>query len=271
MSGAGAKNPAGYRDLPFALPQVEAGEKRRAKRLLKALQERYPDAKCALNYSTPHELLVATILSAQTTDAAVNKATPALFEKFPTPKAFAEAAPEEIQPYIQSLGFFRNKAKAIHLAMKDVVERFGGDVPRTMDELLSLHGVARKTANVVLGNAFGINDGFVVDTHIERLSKRFGLAPKDATVAMVERHLAARFPRDEWMHLSHMLISHGRGPCKARGAACGTDEICRKFCPDPESLCSNAVVKEKKTGAKKKTKKKAVKKTAKKKARTAKK
>lgn len=233
-------NPPGLRDVPFALPRVTPSARARAGRILKALRERYPDAKCALDYRTPHELLIATILSAQSTDVGVNKATPALFARFPTPADFAKATPRDIEPYVKSCGFFRNKAKAIHLAMKDVVERFGGDVPRTMDELLSLHGVARKTANVVLGNAFGVNVGFVVDTHIERLSKRFGLAPKSATVQMIERHLMALFPRESWTALSHMLIAHGRKVCKARGALCAEDAICREFCSNAKAMMKAA-------------------------------
>jgi len=229
------QNPPGLRDIPFELPRPDPAEKRRAKRILSALRERYPDAKCALNYSSPHELLVATILSAQTTDAAVNKATPALFKAFPTPEAYARATPAKVEPYIRSLGFFRNKAKAIHSAMTDVAERFNGEAPQTMDDLLSLHGVARKTANVVLGNAFGVNVGFVVDTHIERLSKRFGLVETDATVRMIERRLMALFPRDSWTDLSHLLIAHGRAVCKARGALCEQDSICRRFCSNAAS------------------------------------
>lgn len=223
-------NPRGLRDLPFRVPEVGNAEKARARRLARALAERYPDARCALDYRTPHELLIATILSAQSTDAGVNKATPALFEAFPTPADYARAKPGEIEKHIKSIGLYRNKAKAIHAAMARVEEDFGGQVPRTMDELLTLRGVARKTASVVLGNAFGINDGFVVDTHIERLAKRFGLAPHDATVAMVERHLMALFPRDQWMDLSHRFIQHGRLVCKARGWLCQSDPICQRFC-----------------------------------------
>lgn len=230
------QNPPGLRDLPFKVPKVSAARKERALRILAALEERYPEAKCALEYRTPHELLVATILSAQTTDVGVNKATPALFKRFPNAAAFAAATAEEIEPYVRSLGFFRNKAKAIQSASADIVEKFGGDVPRTMEELLTLRGVARKTANVVLGNAFNINDGFVVDTHIERLSKRFGLAPASATVAMIERHLAAQFPRESWMRLSHMVIWHGRAVCKARGALCASDAICREFCSNAKVM-----------------------------------
>lgn len=231
MSGAATpENPRGLRDIPFALPEVTDGERRRARRILAALRERYPDARCALEYSSPHELLVATILSAQATDAGVNKATPALFRRFPTPAAFAASSPPEIEGHIRSIGLFRSKARAVHEAMTSVVEEFGGEVPRTMEELLTLRGVARKTANVVLGNAFGINVGFVVDTHIDRLSKRLFLAPEGATVSAVERRLMALFPRASWTDLSHMLIHHGRAVCRARGWRCEEDSICRRFC-----------------------------------------
>lgn len=215
--------------LPFALPRVTAAAKERALSLADALHEHYPDAHCALTYSAPHELLVATILSAQTTDAAVNRVTPDLFGRFPTPAAYAASSPEEIEPIIRSLGFFRNKARAIFESMRDVHERFGDRVPDSMDELLTLRGVARKTANVVLGNAYGINVGFVVDTHIQRLSRRFGLAPPDATVAAIERKLMALFPRERWCELSHQLIWHGRAACTARGKACADHPICREF------------------------------------------
>jgi endonuclease-3 len=216
-------------EIPFALPAVTPAAKRRAAELLKALTAEYPTAHCELTYTSPHELLVATILSAQTTDVGVNKATPALFKRFPTPADYAKASPQEIEPYIKSTGFFRNKAKAVYLAMKDVHERFGDQVPRTMDELLSLHGVARKTANVVLGNAYNINVGFVVDTHIERLSKRFALVPWTANVAQIERTLMALFPRESWCKMSHAFIWHGRRACKARGVTCSMHPICDKF------------------------------------------
>ncbi|MCC6660284.1 MAG: endonuclease III [Phycisphaerales bacterium] len=216
-------------EWPFELPVVSAAEKRRAAALARALAKAYPDARCELNYTSPHELLVATILSAQTTDAGVNRATPALFRKYPTPADYARATPREIEPLIRSTGFYRNKARAVHEAMAAVVDRFGGTVPRTMKELLSLRGVARKTANVVLGNAYGINVGFVVDTHIERLSKRFGLAPWGANVATVERRLMALFPRRRWCDLSHMIIWHGRRACTARGKGCSSHPICQRF------------------------------------------
>ncbi len=215
--------------LPFPLPKVSAAERRRAVALLEALKAEYPGAKCALEYRNPHELLVATILSAQATDVSVNKATPALFARFPAPADYAAATPADIEPYIRAIGLFRNKARAVHEAMTEVAIRFDGRVPRTMAELLTLRGVARKTANVVLGNAFGINDGFVVDTHIERLAVRFGLAEKGASVAAVERRLMALFPRETWCDMSHYLIWHGRAVCRARLQRCAEHPICRTF------------------------------------------
>ncbi|MGA1401385.1 MAG: endonuclease III domain-containing protein, partial [Phycisphaerales bacterium] len=161
------------------IPRKTAAQKARAAEIFDALQARHPDAKCELDYRTPHELLVATILSAQSTDVGVNKATPALFEAFPTPQALADAGAAKIEPYVSSLNFFRNKARAITESMRTIVEQHGGEVPRTMDALLALRGVARKTANVVLGNAFDLPEGVVVDTHVGRLSKRFGLTRHD--------------------------------------------------------------------------------------------
>ncbi|MAY74034.1 MAG: endonuclease III [Phycisphaerae bacterium] len=222
-------NPRGLRDLPFQLPQVTDAEKRRARRLAAALAEHYPDAVCELDFTSPHELLIATILSAQTTDAAVNRVTPALFEAFPTPRAFADASPEAIEPYIKSIGLFRNKAKAVHAAMTTLVEEFDAEVPQNMADLLSLRGVARKTASVVLGNSFNINDGFVVDTHIHRLARRFGLIDPEANVQQTERRLMALFPRKDWCELSHRLIWHGRRACQARGKACASHPICQSF------------------------------------------
>ena len=216
-------------DLPFALPQVSAAERRRALRLADALKEHYPEAHCELDFRNPHELLVATILSAQSTDAGVNKATPALFKRFPTPADYAASTPEEIEQYIKTIGLYRNKAKAVHAAMTAIVEQFGGQVPRTMAELLTLRGVARKTANVVLGNAFATNVGFVVDTHIQRLATRFGLVEPGESVAMIEKRLMALFPRERWCELSHQLIWHGRRVCTARRRDCADHPICRKF------------------------------------------
>lgn len=214
--------------LPFTLPKQSPKALARAEKLLAALASGYPDAKCELEFTSPHELLIATILSAQSTDVGVNKATPSLFKAFPTPADYAKATPAQIEPYIKTIGLFRNKAKAIHAAMTTLVEQFDGQVPRTMAELLTLRGVARKTANVVLGNAFGINDGFVVDTHVERLSKRFDLVDQDAKVPEIEKTLMALFPRERWCDISHYLIWHGRRACKARGT-CQQHPICTEF------------------------------------------
>jgi len=211
-----------------------AAARARAARIFAALQERYPDAHCELDYTSPHELLVATILSAQATDVSVNRATPALFARFPAPKDYAEATAESIEPLIASIGLFRNKAKAIHAAMKRVVEVYGGEVPRTMDDLLTLRGVARKTANVVLGNAFDINEGIVVDTHVSRLAARFDLS-RESNPLHIERDLMALLPRRLWTIASHLLIFHGRRVCKARGSDCAGDEICRRWCSNAKA------------------------------------
>jgi endonuclease-3 len=216
-------------EFGFELPRITKAQRTRAGKLLTTLRRDYPHAHCELVHTSPHELLVATILSAQATDASVNKATPALFKAFPTPADYAASTPPQIEPYIKSIGLYRNKAKSIHAAMRDIVEKFGGHVPRTMDELLTLRGVARKTAGVVLGNAFGINVNVVVDTHVHRLSQRLRLAPPGANVQQTERHLMALFPRDSWCELSHLLIFHGRYTCKARGVQCCKHPVCCDF------------------------------------------
>ncbi len=203
--------------------------KARARRILKALYKQYPDAHCELDYESPHELLIATILSAQATDVGVNKATPKLFAKFPRPADYAATTPRAIEPYVRSLGFFRMKARAIHESMKSIEQEFGGTVPATMGGLLTLRGVARKTANVVLGNAYGLNEGVVVDTHVMRLAQRFDLT-SHTDPTKIERDLMALFPREEWTMLSHLLIWHGRRVCKARGADCARHAICRRYC-----------------------------------------
>ena len=213
----------------FTLPSRTRAEKDRAKRILTALYERYPDAHCELDFTSPLELLVATILSAQATDVGVNKATPALFRAFPNAEAYAAATPEKIEPYIKSIGLFRNKAKSIHAAATTLVNEFKGQVPNTMDELLTLRGVARKTANVVLGNAFGINDGVVVDTHVGRFAQRYGLTT-ETEPTKIERDLMALFPRQEWCMLSHLIIWHCRKVCKSRAGTCSTDPLCQKYC-----------------------------------------
>lgn len=230
-SGARAKSsaPAAPRGRRApTLRRVTAAQKSRAAALLAALDERYPDATCELDFAAPHELLIATILSAQSTDVGVNKATPALFEAFRTPGDFARAGEAKIAPYLRTLNFWRMKAKAVAESMRAVHERFGGQVPRTMDELLTLRGVARKTANVVLGTAFGINEGVVVDTHVMRLAQRFGLT-RATKPEQIERDLMALIPRERWSDFSHLLILHGRRVCKARGGSCADDSICRRW------------------------------------------
>jgi len=212
-------------------PRKTPEQLRRARSLLAALKRRHPDAHCELHWTKPHELLVATILSAQSTDVGVNRATPALFAAFPTPAHYAAATPDAIAPFLRTLNFWRNKARAVHESMRTVHERFGGEVPRTMDALLTLRGVARKTANVVLGNCFGINEGVVVDTHVGRLAKRFGLTKHDDPVK-VERDLMALIPQEDWCLVSHLLIFHGRRACKARGGTCTDDAICQRWCSE---------------------------------------
>lgn len=233
----GKDNPRGLRDIPFKLPEVTAAEKRKAKRLADALQEHYPDAYCELTHANPHELLIATILSAQSTDAGVNKATPKLFAKFKAPADYASATPEQIEPYIKTIGLYRSKAKSIHESMTMLVERFDGQVPGNMDDLLTLRGVARKTANVVLGNTFDINMGFVVDTHVQRISWRFGFFddPKTNT-AIIEKKLMALFPRELWSRLGHQFVFHGRYNCTARPNCTHEHPVCKKFgvnCGEP--------------------------------------
>ena len=183
------------------------------------LAEEYPDARCALTYTNAYQLGVATILSAQTTDGRVNMVTPVLFERCPTPAHLADARPEEVEEIIRSTGFFRNKTKNIIGFAQGVTDRHGGDVPRTMDELTALPGVGRKTANVILGNAFGISEGVVVDTHVKRLSTLLAFT-KEKTPERVEGDLMGLFPEEHWTRLSHLLIFHGRQVCIARRPRC---------------------------------------------------
>ena len=188
--------------------------------IVDGLEALYPEAHCELDFKTPFQLLIATILSAQTTDVRVNMVTPKLFAKYGTPAKLAAATPAEIEPIIMSTGFYRNKTKSILGAARVIMEDFAGKVPQTMDELLTLPGVARKTANVVLGSAFGINDGFVVDTHIMRLSQRLGFT-RQTEPPRIEQELMAKLPREKWTHLGHQLIWHGRRVCFARKPKCG--------------------------------------------------
>jgi endonuclease III len=187
--------------------------------LIRRLSEKYPEATTALHFSNPLEILVATILSAQCTDEQVNKVTPKLFEKYREPRDYYRIPQEELEKDIHSTGFFRNKARAIQGATRTIVEKFGGIVPKTMEELLLLPGVARKTANCVLGNAYGITSGIVVDTHVLRLAGRLGLS-KEKNADKIEQDLMKLVPRDHWIIFAHLLIDHGRALCKARNPLC---------------------------------------------------
>jgi endonuclease III len=187
--------------------------------ILRALDEAYPNAVCALNHKTPWELLVATILSAQCTDVRVNMVTPELFRRFPTPAAMAAAPIPELEDLIRTTGFFRNKAKSIKGAAQAIVDRFGGEVPKTLAELITVPGAARKTANVVLGVSYGLAEGVVVDTHVFRISRRLSLA-KGETAEKVEEELMRVLPREKWIDFSHQVIHHGRQVCVARNPKC---------------------------------------------------
>jgi endonuclease III len=187
--------------------------------ILKALDEAYPDAVCALTHRTPWELLVATILSAQCTDVRVNMVTPELFRRFPTPAAMAKASLPELEELIRTTGFFRNKAKSIQGAAKKITEQFGGKVPETLAELITVPGAARKTANVVLGVSYGKAEGVVVDTHVFRIARRLDLTKSD-TAEKVEQDLMKVLPQDRWIHFSHQVIQHGRQICIARKPKC---------------------------------------------------
>jgi endonuclease-3 len=200
----------------------------RVQSLLAGLRQAYPGAHTALDFGTPLQLLIATILSAQCTDERVNMVTPALFERYPDAAAFAHADRAELEEMIRSTGFFRNKAKAIQTCCRDIVEQHGGEVPRTLEALTALHGVGRKTANVVLGNAFGI-PGLVVDTHVTRLANRLGLV-REMDAVKIEFALMPIIPREDWSMFSHWLILHGRRVCIARKPRCTTCPIAA-HCP----------------------------------------
>lgn len=204
---------------PASRAAKRAAPKPAAEPVIALLHATYPEAECALTHENPFQLLIATILSAQCTDARVNMVTPVLFAAYPDPESMSRAGQEEVEAIIRSTGFYRNKAKSIRGASARIVESFGGRVPRTMDELLTLPGVARKTANVVLGVGYGIAAGIVVDTHVWRLSRRLGLG-KGRNPEELERSLMKVVPRAEWIAYSHLLIHHGRQICQARKPAC---------------------------------------------------
>ena len=190
-------------------------KKQRTNEIIKRLKNEYPDAHCALNHTNAFELLVATILSAQCTDERVNIVTATLFRKYRTPQDYLDVSQEELANDIKSINFFNNKTKSIQGTAQKLVENFGGEVPETMDELLTLNGVARKTANVVLGNAFGIASGVVVDTHVSRLSQRLGIT-QETTPEKIEKDLSELVPKKDWVMFPHWLISHGRAICQER-------------------------------------------------------
>lgn len=205
---------------------------RRVARILEVLERTYPEPTTALDWDTPLQLLVATILSAQCTDERVNKVTPALFRRYPDAASLAAARTEELEQLIHSTGFFRNKAKSIKGAAAAVAERHGGEVPRSMEQMVELPGVARKTANVVLGTAYGLATGVVVDTHVKRLAGRLGLtAHTDPN--KIEQDLMAQVPQERWIALGHLLILHGRAVCPARKPRCGECPLSRD-CPSAE-------------------------------------
>jgi len=203
--------------------------KRYSAKVVRRLRRYYPDATCELHFRNPLELLVATILSAQCTDTRVNEVTPTLFAKYPTASDYAAAPVAELKRHIQSTGFFNNKAKNIQACCRVLAEQYGGEVPRELDSLVSLPGIGRKTANVVLGTAYGIPSGIVVDTHVGRIVRRLGMTEQIDAVK-IEDDLMAQLPRKEWIDFSHRLIHHGRRLCKARRPAC--DECClADVCP----------------------------------------
>jgi len=213
--------------------QPSVAERERAARVVATLRDLYPDAKCSLDFTTPLELLVATVLSAQCTDERVNVVTKRLFQQYRSAADYADADPETLEQDIKQTGFYRNKAKHLREAGQMLVERYGGEVPRTMAELIELPGVARKTANVVMGNAYGVVEGVVVDTHVGRLARRLGLTESEDPVK-VEQELMALLPQSDWLDLSHLLIFHGRALCQARKPLCDACALAT-LCPTGQS------------------------------------
>jgi endonuclease-3 len=219
-----------------ARPRTVAERKARVGEILRLLDEAYPNARCALLHRNPWQLLVSTILSAQCTDKRVNMVTPALFQKYPTVKDFAAVRQVVLEQDIRSTGFFRNKAKSLIGAAKKVLADFGGRVPQTMEEILTLPGVARKTANVVLGTAFGLASGVVVDTHVQRIARRLDLSRQEDP-GKIERDLMKDIPQEKWIEFSHQIIHHGRQVCAARKPACARCNI-EPLCYSKDKLLS---------------------------------
>ena len=226
---AKAKRAKSAKTAKTAKPVRAAGtDPQRVAAILAKLDEAYPNATCELKHETAFQLLIATILSAQCTDVRVNQVTETLFKKYPNPKAFAYATPSELEQDIRPTGFFRNKTKSVMGASKAIIERFGGEVPRTMEEILTLPGVARKTANVVLGTAYGIPSGIVVDTHVQRIANRLDLT-RNEDPKKIEQDLMQVIPKEKWIQFSHQIIWHGRRVCQARKPKCTQCNL--------ESLC----------------------------------
>jgi len=218
----------------MTITRQKMGLRQRSLEVLIRLKRLYPDAPCTLNYETPVQLLVATILSAQCTDERVNQVTPALFQRFPDAASMAIADIAELETLVRSTGFYRNKAKNIKAACHLIVEKFNGEVPKRMELLLELPGVARKTANVVLGHAYGINMGVTVDTHVKRLSNRLGLT-EHADPIRIERDLMTLLPQPDWENWSIRLVYHGRAVCNARNPACGAC-VLADLCPSNQLI-----------------------------------
>lgn len=205
-------------------------ERERVEKVIAKLEEAYPyDAGTVLHFKTPLDLLIATILSAQSTDGQINKLTPALFKRYKTAKDYAESSTDELEQYIHASGFYHRKAELIQAACRQIVDEFHGEVPNNMNDLLKLKGVARKTANIVLGNAFGIVEGIAVDTHVMRLAQRLGWS-KEKDRDKIEQDLMALIPRDKWYEVNYLLISHGRGACDAKKPLCESCVV-NKLCP----------------------------------------
>lgn len=218
-----------FPDFFFSLVSMNLDKQKRSHEIIKRLKREYPDAHCELNHADAFELLVSTILSAQCTDERVNVVTATLFRKYRKPQDYLEVAPEELEKDIYSTGFYRNKAKNIRGACEKIINDFGGEIPRTMDELLTLDGVARKTANVVLGNVFGIASGIVVDTHVSRVSQRLNLT-ENVIPEKIEKDLTEIVPQEEWILFPHLLIYHGRKICQARKPKCA-ECVLERLCP----------------------------------------
>ena len=222
------------RGITPAQARRESGRARKARtaEILARLKRQYPDSRCSLDFQTPLQLLVATVLAAQCTDERVNAVTPALFRRYPAARDYAEASLPELEEMVRTTGFYRNKARALQGLGTALASGFGGEVPADMEKLRTLPGVGRKTANVVLGNAFGINEGVVVDTHVQRLSRRLGLT-EETDPEKIERYLIPLVPREDWTVWSHLLIDHGRAICKARKPECAACVVA-DLCPSAE-------------------------------------